>query len=172
MARLTKRHRLAIARGVRRYWRKVKTRARTDNTSVRDARARIKVEIAEEKRAKGRTGGERARGWTSPDPEGEAAFNLKDRDALEPPPWTPRIADRFRGQSIVRVKGYWEYRENPASPAVADDYEFDFDPGGTNEEFWSYFYEALRDKHDEILEELGGAKEKYERFGIFVTRIQ
>lgn len=171
MARLTKRHRLSIARGVRRYWRRVKTRASRDNTSIRDARARLKLERMEEERAKKRTGGEPARGWTSPDPEGEAAFNLQDRDAMQPPPWSPRLGVRFRKQSVVRVQGYWEYRESPQTPAVADDYEIEFDPGETEEEFWSYYYEALRELHDETLEGLGGGKEKYERFAIFVTRI-
>lgn len=171
MARLTKRHRLAIARGVRRYWRRVKTRASRDNTSIRDARARLKVERMEEERAKKRTGGEPARGWTSPDPEGEVWSNLHDRDLMKPRPWSPGLYERFRGQPTVRVYGYWEYRESPQTPAVADDYEVEFDPGSTEEEFWSFYFEAIREFHDETLEGLGGGKEKYERFAIFVTRM-
>lgn len=167
MARLTRKHRLAIARGVRRYWRRVKTRARSDNSSIKDARQRIKLERQEETRKKRRIPPEGpARGWSSPDPEGEAAFNLQDRDKQQPPPWTPRLAQRFRGQSVVKVKGYWEYRANPTVPAVADDFELEFDPGATDEEFWSYYYESLRELHDEITTD-----EKYERLGIYVTRI-
>lgn len=169
MARLPKRHRLAISRGLRRYWKVVKRTARQDNTSVRDARAKLKLARQEERR-KRRGPPPGPRGWHSPDPEGEAAFNLQDRDALQPPPWTPRLADRFRGFSVVHVVGYWEYRASPQTPAVADDFELEFDPGATAEEFWSYFFEVIREFHDETLEGIGG-EEKYERFGIYVTRM-
>jgi len=168
MARLTKRHRLAIARGVRRYWKRVRTTARQDNTSIRDARTKLKTARLEEQRQRRRITIER--GWSSPDPEGEAAFNLEDVDKREPPPWTPRISERLRGQSTVTMVGYWEYRADPSSPAVSEDFKIEFDPGSTTDEFWSYYYEALRELHDETLEGLGGG-EKYERFGIYITRM-
>lgn len=165
MARLTRKHRQAIARGVRRYWRRVKTRARTDNSSIKDARARLKLERQEEQRVK-RKIPPPARGWSSPDPEGEVAFNLEDRNRQSPPPWTPRLEERFRGQSVVTVTGYWEFRASPTVPAVAEDFKIEFDPGETDEEFWSYYYEALRELHDEITSD-----DNYERLGIYVTRI-
>jgi hypothetical protein len=165
MARLTRKHRQAIARGVRRYWKRVKTRARADNSSIKDARQKLKIERQEETRKKRRIPPP-DRGWASPDPEGEAAFNLEDRDKKTPPPWSPRLAERFRGQAVVKVKGYWEYRASPTDPAEADEFQFEFDPGATDEEFWSYYYEALRDLHDEITSD-----DRYERLGIYVTRI-
>lgn len=172
MARLTKRHRLAIGRGLRRYWRRVKTTARTDNTSIRDARAKLKLARQEEERRKKHPpgGGPPQRGWRSPDPEGEVAFNLQDRDEHVPPFWTPKLSERFRGFSVVHIVGYWEYRASPQTPAVAEDFELEFDPGPTPESFWSYFFEAIRELHDETLEGIGG-EEKYERFAIFVTRM-
>jgi len=165
-ARLTRKHRQAIARGVRRYWRKVKTRARQDNSSIKDARQRMKIERQEEERVRKGPRGIPPKGWTSPDPEGEAAFNLEDVDNREPPVWSPKISERFRGQSVVTVKGYWEYRPDPKSPAQSDEFTFKFDPDETAEEFWSFYYEQLRELHDEITSD-----EKYERLGIFVTRI-
>jgi len=170
-ARLTKKHRQAIARGVRRYWRKVKTRARQDNSSIKDARQRMKIERQEEERVRKGPRGIPPKGWTSPDPEGEVAFNLEDRDKQRPPNWEPSLPDRFRGQSVVKIKGYWEYRASPTTPAVAEDFEIEFDPGATEEEFWSFYFEAIREFHDETLEGLGDSTEKYERFGIFVTRM-
>lgn len=90
---------------------------------------------------------------------------------MEPPPWTPQLHIRFRGYPVVHVKGYWEYRANPTTPAVADDFVTEFDPGEGYEEFWSSYYDAIREVHDEALEGLGADRDKYERFGIFVTRM-
>jgi hypothetical protein len=181
MARLTKRHRTAIARGVRRYWRRVKTTSRERNVGIREARSILKVQRQEAIRA-ARPVKDLAEllglvvplfaGWRSPDPEGEAAFNLQDRDTMEPPPWTPRLAQRFRGFSDVTIIGYWEFRATPQSAAVSDNYEIVFDPGGTDEEFWSNYFDAIREMHDETLEGLGDPGEKYERFAIFVTRMK
>ena len=167
MARLTKRHRLAIARGVRRYWKRVKTTSRERNVGIVEARRLLKVQRQEEIRAKRKRGPGRIVGWQSPDPEGEVGFNLKDRDEMEPPPWTPSLVERFRNAVSVTVSGYWEYRASPQSAALADDFERTFDPGSTAEEFWSAYFEAIREVMDEVTND-----EKYERFGIYVTRMK
>jgi len=168
MARLAKRHRQAIARGVRRYWRRVKKTSRERNVGIREARTIIKVARQEEQRKKRRV--IEARGWSSPDPEGEAAFNLQDRDRMQPPPWRPRLYEQFKGYPSVTIRGYWEYRASPQSTAVSDTWERSFDPGETEDDFWSGYFEAVRDTHDEILEGMGGSAQ-YERFAIFVTRL-
>jgi hypothetical protein len=171
MPRLSKRHRQAIARGVRKYWRRVKTTSRERNVGIREARSFLKVRRQEEIRAK-RPPSRIFAGWRSPDPEGEAAFNLQDRDQLDPPPWSPQLAQRFQGAPDVTISGYWEFRASPQSAAVSDEYEITFDPGETSQDFWSNYFDAIREMHDETLDGLGDAREKYERFAIFVTRMK
>jgi hypothetical protein len=86
---------------------------------------------------------------------------------MEPPPWTPTLVERFRNASEVTVSGHWEYRASPQSAALSDSFEKTFDPGGTAEEFWSAYFEVIREVHDEITND-----EKYERIGIYVTRMK
>lgn len=172
MARLSRKHRAAIARGVRRYWRRVKAESRSENISIRTARVRIKARRVEAERVERerKRPERRAPTWISPDPEGEFAFNLKDRNDMEPSPWSPGIPERFIGRSSVTATGYWiHWTENVRQPDKIE-WQISFDPGGSEEEFWSNYFEAIREIRDDAMERIGG-KEQYERLEIVVTSL-
>jgi hypothetical protein len=160
--------RQAIARGVRRYWRRVHAIERRLQIVSSEARAVYREQIRPREREIPflQALGELVLP-TIFEPvglaEGEFAFNLQDVDE--------RVGLRFyeqsRGKTEVEVVVNWEYRETPQSEEETGQATIRFDPGATREEFWSNYFAALRAFHDETI-----GDRSYDKFGIFVSRMR
>jgi len=95
--------------------------------------------------------------------EGEFAFNLQDVDEST----GLRLYEQSRGKTRVEMTVNWEYRETPQSEEESGRAIISFDPGTSREEFWSNYFAAIREFHDETLGE-----RSYDKFGIFVSRMR
>jgi hypothetical protein len=158
--------RQAIARGVRRYWRRVHAIERRLQIVSSEARAVYREQIRP-KAIPFRQAIEEVMLPTIFEPvglaEGEFAFNLQDVDDRI----GLRLYEQSRGKTEVEVVVNWEYRETPQSEEESGQATIRFDPGETREEFWSNYFAALRAFHDETL-----GDRSYDKFGIFVSRMR
>jgi hypothetical protein len=169
MARLTRKERArraAISKGVRRYWRRVKAVQRAERVPLSAARRevrelpRVGFKQALAARVREREGARRERGFT----QEEFAFNLRDRDTEQ----GFGLYRKFRRQDEVTLRVTWEYRAEPGAPVERGETELTFQPGETEDEFWSNYFAAVREYHDQVLAEQGGTDGGYDRFAFFV----
>lgn len=179
MARVPRKERArreAISSGLRRYWRQVHKIEQARQVPVRVARQEIKEVRLEMRERKLSFTAALAQfiemtprpGFIPPDPEGEVAFNLQDRDKEQ----GFNLFERFREQDEVRIAIVSEFRATPGSEPEIDRVELVFSPGANKEEFWNNYFEAVRTYYKEWLDEQGVAPRTYEGFAIFVSGMQ
>lgn len=89
--------------------------------------------------------------WTPGPEQGEFAFNLRDVNELE----RIGIPERFRGQRVsadFRLQIFSEGRTRAPEERFLT---IEFDGGESDQEFWSNYYEALREEYEGEVETEG-----------------
>jgi len=154
--------RAAISKGVRRYWRRVHAVQKAERVNIPEARARAR----ELPTGAGRTFYRELRAQAIEVIQArryevqEFAFNLQDRDAEQ----GLGFYERFRNQTEVELQVSYEYRETAGADPETGEATISFSPGASEEEFWSNYFAAVREYHDEVQ---GGRG--YERFAFYVN---
>src|SRR6266508_328194 len=153
MAPLTDRQRLHRSRALKAYWRRVRQIARQGNRTVRQARTdyravkqitdtlevsyreaiRVYVESLENE-------------WRSPEPLGEFAFNVRDRDSEQ----GFGIYDRFRNSRRVCVDVRVVYHHDGRTDPISE-FTTSFDPtefGSDEDAFWKAYFTAVKQGYE------------------------
>lgn len=162
VSRKERARREAIAAGLRRYWNRVRQIQRAQASTLSQAR-RAHKKIPEGKFRAFLTEARAARETRAYTQE-EVAFNLQDRDQID----GIGFYERFRRQQTVTARVTWEYREGPRAEVTRGERDVTWETGDSEEEFWSNYFAAVREYHDETLADMGGSPGKYERFAFFV----
>jgi hypothetical protein len=173
MARLSRKERqrrASIAAGIARYWRQVRKAQRQQKLSTAQARKAVKDAHALQRKSPKlsftRALERLARGpWRSPNPEGEFAFNLRDRDAEQ----GFGLWDRFRTRDTAHVTVTYEYRETAGSDPQSREYDIEFDVGEDEDEFWRNYHAAIREGEEDARGDLDLDSGEYERWAIAVS---
>lgn len=165
-ARLSRKERArreAISKGLQRHWRRVREVQKATAQTTKQARQVVKkIEPGKYRATLDRLRKQREAHAFKRE---EVAFNLQDRDKLR----GFNLYDKFKDQEKVRVHVKFEYKEDAGDEPERGDRVLEFDPGESEEDFWSNYYEAIRDYHDDVLETYGDGDSDYEGFAYFVA---
>ena len=152
MARTSRKVRQKISAGVRRYWRQVRkvkreyglptlTTARHEWKRVKEIQERERISFT--RALRGAPIGlvpPPAREWRSPNPEGEFAFNLRDRDRAE----NFRIYERFRDvEEVVGELQVWRH-DPDGGRTLEREFDIRFPVGADESTFWYQYHAAIR----------------------------
>lgn len=148
MARLSRRERArrqAISEGLKRYWRQVRTVAKTRKVPLTRARTITATvrQLAREQKVSFTKALELPQPRIEPDDtQEEFAFNLQDRDTQEG--WELDRKIRGREQTWAVSWHLWD-KDNPGNELDSGHGTITFETAGGYEKFWSNYFAACRD---------------------------
>lgn len=155
-----------ISRGLKAYWSRVRAVAQTEGLSLPQARGVLAgrlvsfapgmaVEIPPTLQELARTleifAPPPTVEWTPGPEEGEFAFNLRDVNEAE----RLGVPERFFGQRVTADFRLQVFSEGRTQPPEERFLTIEFDAGESELEFWSNYYEALRETYEEEVETEG-----------------